>query len=146
MKKICIMLAVIAAMSSNAYAENVSKAYENVIVIKDGVTQDYTVSVLEEDGCTLAPMRTVFDLMHAKLTWDGMRKQIRTSVMGNIILSIGSPYVMVGGNNGTANYVMETYPRIYNDSTMVPLKFLQDALNIKINYAQNSNSLVLVTD
>lgn len=129
-----------------ASAADESTVHENVTVIKDGVTQDFTVTILSEDGCTFAPMRAVFEMMNAKLTWDGARNQIRTSVMGNIILSIGSKFVMVGGNNGTANYILDGYPRIYNDSTMVPLTFLRDALNIKINYAETSNTLVIITD
>lgn len=145
-KKICVILALLAAMSASVHAEDVSVLHENVIVIKDGVTMEGTVNVLEEDGVVLAPMRTVFDLMNAKLTWDGMRKQIRTSVMGNIILSIGSKRVMTGGNNGTASYVLETYPRVFRDATMVPTSFLKDALGCKVNYASNSNSLVIVTD
>lgn len=148
MKKFCIAAGIITSMIFAPYvhAEDVSKAYSNVIVIKDGQTQDIRVNVLAEDGCVFAPIRPIFNLMNAKITWDGARKQIRSSAMGNIVLSIGSNFVMKGGSNGVADYVLEGYPRIYEGSTMVPLKFLQDALNIKVSYAEASNTLVVVTE
>lgn len=148
MKKFCILAGIIMSMlfATYVHAEDVSRAYSNVIVIKDGQTQDIRVNVLAEDGCVFAPIRPIFSLMNAKITWDGERQQIRTSVMGNIILSIGSNFVMRGGNNGVADYVLEGYPRIYEGSTMVPLKFLQDALNVKVSFAETSNTLVVVTE
>jgi len=67
--------------------------------------------------------------MGAKVTWDGVKKQV-TIVQGSktIILTINSSKVLVNGKSAT----IDVPAKIINDRTMVPVRFVSEQLGYNV--------------
>ncbi len=83
------------------------------------------------NGTTMVPMRDVFEALGAKVNWDGSTKTI-TAVRSNkvINLTVGSSDALV--NNSTVS--LSEAPYVSAGTTMVPLRFVSEALGAKVNW------------
>lgn len=116
-------------------------AADNVEVYFNGEKKDFTVSVEQIDDAVLVPIRAIFELFNYKVEWNSMRQRITTTTaIGKLNIGIGS--VLVSQNDYQA-YVLSTYPRLINGTTMIPIDFASAATEASIQYAESSNSLVI---
>lgn len=137
LKKLFAFLAAGALMSGSFAAY----AADNVEVYHNGEKKDFAISVEMIDGTTLVPIRTIFEMFNYKVEWDSMRQRIRTTTaIGKLTIGIGS--VLVSQNDYQA-YVLSTYPRLINGTTMIPIEFASEATDSSIQYTESSNSLVI---
>ena len=80
---------------------------------------------------TMVPMRGVFDLVNAQMTWDNGRQKVTAISGGNMVeLYIGKSTAY---KNGKA-IKLEAPPEIYKGRTMVPLRFAVESLGLKVTW------------
>jgi|GEM_PF-6433270 len=80
---------------------------------------------------TLVPVRAVFESIGAEVTWDSDARRVTVSWTGNqAAVFIGSTTAWVNGSRRT----LDVAPRIVGDRTMVPLRFLAEALGLKVEW------------
>jgi hypothetical protein len=93
------------------------------------------------DGRVLVPLRGVFEQMGATVGWEPASQTVIADGNGrHIRIQIGSHDANVNGK------VMEldVPPQIMEDTTMVPLRFLGEALGARVDW-QPQNNLVAIT-
>lgn len=115
-----------------------------VTVTKDGAdfSVDIDGNVLQsevpptvENGTTLVPMRVIFETLGAKVDYDNTTKQI-TATKDDIIirLTLNSPTAYVNGQAKT----LAVPAKAVNGRTLVPLRFISEALGEDVKYVVKS--------
>lgn len=86
---------------------------------------------IDSNDRTLVPIRFIAEEMGAEVDWDG-KKQLVTIDKGNtaIELTIGERRAKVNGSWKT----FDTEAVLYNGRTMVPLRFISETLNAKVDW------------
>lgn len=121
---------VLAAESVSAAQVQLSE-YREVKVIIDGTTQTFSQPAVIVDGSTLVPMRGVFESLGATIKWDNATRTVTaTKDKTTIVLTIGKNYAHVNGTK----VVLAKEALILNGSTMVPLRFVAEALGSKVGW------------
>lgn len=102
-----------------------------VNVTIDGALQRLDQSAIVKNGSTLVPLRGVFEALKADVKWD-QKTQTVTATKGSsiIVLTIGKSTATVNGKIVTLSAKAE----IINGSTMVPLRFIAEALGAKVEW------------
>ena len=119
----------------NATTEN------NINVILNGNNLVFDQSPIIENGRTLVPMRTIFESMGATIEWN----EETQSVFGkkgnnNFKLQIGNNKAY---HNDT-EITLDVAPVILNGRTLVPVRFVAESLNAKVDWDEINNSVVIV--
>jgi len=120
-------LAMLAVAASGQFSDQVP-----VSVIVDGHRMVFADQrAIEVNGHVLVPMRGVFERLGAGVDWDGPNQTVIAYKAGlRISLEIGSSQATV--NDHTVN--MGVRARIIGGSTMVPLRFLSEALGAEVDW------------
>lgn len=106
----------------------------------DGVRIAFDVQPRVEAGIALAPFRQIFEHTGGRLYWFNTQKTVRAvNSTREIEIKIGDAKALV--NNDTVT--MERKPFIQSGRTIVPMTFIRDALNVKINYDEKSGRLLI---
>lgn len=101
----------------------------HVVVNGKEIQSDMPPILLE--GSTLIPVRSVFEEMGADISWDGDKQQAGVSFGGiNLILNVNDNKATVNGSV----YEMKIPPKVINDRTMIPLRFVAEALGMKVGW------------
>ena len=137
-KKICaILLAVLCAgTSASAY---IGQAEVNI----NGERQAETIYVEQIDGTTLVPIRPIFEKFNFNIQWDQKRKRIESiNKLGKCIIQVGAPVVALYKDlSNYEPYVLDTYVRITNNQTMIPMDFAAKCTGTTINFDEEANIL-----
>jgi LysM repeat protein len=107
----------------------------------DGRQIAFDVAPRVENGMPLAPFRQIFEHTGGRLYWFGGSAQTVKAVSEtrDIQIKIGNADASV--NNQKLS--MERKPYILGGRTIVPLSFVRDALNVKVNFDQKTGRLLL---
>jgi hypothetical protein len=91
----------------------------------------FDVKPVVKAGTTLVQMRPIFEYLSAKVVWNATTKQI-TATKGTtkILLRLGSKQATVNGQPRT----LSVPPQTIRGHTMVPLRFVSEALGTKVDY------------
>ena len=90
---------------------------------------------------TMIPVRLLTEALGASVEWiDTTRTVIVRSEEAVIKMTIGNRNYTIDGNN----YVMDTEPIIVNDRTLVPIRFISEALNCDVSWDQNTQTATIV--
>lgn len=117
-----------------------SRAAE-VKVYLDGNMLVFDQPPIIEDGRTLVPLRAVFEALGADVDWDGDTRTVTAQKEQlKIELQIGSKVAYV--NNQPVE--LDVPGRIVNDRTLVPLRFVSEALGARVDW-DGSASIVRIT-
>ncbi len=144
-KKIKVfILAMLAAAALPAYAAQIPEKTEisfkvgDSILTVNGEAMSVTAPYIVGDGTTLVPLRVITEAFGAEVSWDGETKSIDLKYPEvNITLQIGSKSALV--NTHAEELLAE--PELYNDTTMVPLRFISETFGAKVSY---DNGLITV--
>jgi len=119
----------------------ISSEYENdVKVIINGNELKFDVPVLIEKGTTLVPLRKISEELGAEVTWEEDTNTIKIIRDGKIIvLKIGSKTAMVDDKI----LEMEVEPRIIGDRTLVPLRFISEAVEAKVEWSDEDRLITI---
>jgi len=91
----------------------------------------------------MVPVRSVFEQMGATVDWDPTTQTVTANGNGNnVVLHIGDSIATV---NGETHY-LDLAPITIGDRTMVPMRFLGDALGGQVTWNGDSNLVAITTN
>ncbi|WP_349408734.1 stalk domain-containing protein [Pseudalkalibacillus sp. SCS-8] len=101
----------------------------------DGVKQTFDQPAILEKGRTLVPLRGVFEKMGASVTWDQDSSTVHVKKDDkHISLKVGSKTAYINGEKVT----LDVPSKMINYRTMVPLRFVSEALGAKVYWDSSS--------
>lgn len=91
---------------------------------------------------TMVPMRKIFEELDSYVEWNNQTKTI-TAIRGSkrIVLTIGSNTAIVNGQKIT----LDTPAQIVNTRTLIPLRFISEALGAKVDWNSQLKTVSVVT-
>jgi hypothetical protein len=113
---------------------------QEVRVKIDGNLIDLEQPALSIDGRTMVPVRGVFEKLGAEVKWDQATRTITAkSGSATIVLKAGSKTAYINGEAST----LDVPPRIINNYTLIPLRFVSEALGAKVSWHQASQTALI---
>ncbi|TVX88069.1 stalk domain-containing protein [Paenibacillus agilis] len=113
---------------------------KQINVFIEGHLQAYKQAPVSVNGNVLVPFRSIFESLGAKVKWNSNLRMITASREGTtIVLNLGSNVAYI---NGTA-ITMSTAPKLVNGVTMVPVRFVSEALGGKVEWNVAANSVIV---
>jgi len=113
------------------------------------VSVDYKLLDLSQppvvvDGTTLVPLRAISEALGAKVTWNPDTNEIDINRADNeVILTLDKKTAYVASED---RYVeMSQAPTIIGESTMVPLRFISEALDAIVNWNERIQLITIYT-
>lgn len=106
-------------------------AQQSATVTLNGQPLATSIPPAVENGRTLVPMRDIFEALGATVNWNAGDQSI-SALRGdtNIWLQIGNGVARVNDQSAT----LDQSPVIRNGSTLVPLRFVSEALGAQVNW------------
>lgn len=149
MKKFLMMLMVITILSVSSVM-----ASQEVIEVK---LNDKYIDFTDEKGNkvepalindrTMVPMRKIFETLGASIEWDGaLRKVTATTEDKKISLQIENENATIENleTNETKNIKLDSAPVILNERTMVPVRFIAEALDKQVGWDAENRVVVII--
>lgn len=94
---------------------------------------------VERDDRVLVPLRAIFEALGCEVLWNGETQEVRALKDGTeLALTIGSKAMVVNG----APYELEVPASLVHDRTMVPLRAVSEALDVRVVWNQFSRNTV----
>ncbi|MFF2796915.1 copper amine oxidase N-terminal domain-containing protein [Lysinibacillus xylanilyticus] len=136
-----LTLALILLVISFAFATS-TKAASAIKVEMDGDVIQFDQGAVSVNGRTLVPMRTIFEELESTVQWTAKTKTI-TANRGTkkITLVVGSKTATVNGQKIT----LDVPPQIINGRTLVPLRFISEALGAKVDWNNKTKTVSITT-
>ncbi|MCF2942998.1 stalk domain-containing protein [Paenibacillus tarimensis] len=108
----------------------------------DGVLQSYEQPPVNLGGSILVPMRSIFEALGSEIKWNGATRSVTSEKNGVVIkLTIDSKVATIQGKQITLN----TAPTIVNQATMVPIRFVSEALGADVIWDADSSTVRITT-
>ncbi|MEO6907119.1 MAG: DUF6600 domain-containing protein [Abditibacteriaceae bacterium] len=112
-------------------------------VMLNGTALNTSVSPIVENGSTLVPMRDIFEALGATVLWDQQNQTIRAQKGSTAIwLQIGNTNARVGNQQVALNQP----PILSMGSTLVPLRFVSEALGANVDWNGNTRVVQITTN
>ncbi len=114
-----------------------------VIQVKiNGTALDFEQPPVVVEGNTLVPLRAIFEKLGASIDWNEKNQSVLAKKgQTEIRLRIGSKQASVGDSNKT----LEVPAQIINGSTMVPVRFVSEALGANVKWDAAAQTVVITT-
>lgn len=113
----------------------VAPALTKVAVYLNNEKQNYTPGAYMKNGTTLVPMKAIFESLGATVSYDSATKKV-TAVKDSkkIVIGVGNKKAYVDAN-GTSSTITLSHPaEMYQGTTMVPLRFVSQALGANVTF------------
>jgi hypothetical protein len=112
-------------------------------VMLNGQPLATSVAPLVRNGRTLVPMRDIFEALGASVVWNPSTQEIRAQKDATRIwLQIGNRTARVGQDQKW----LEEAPMLYSGSTLVPLRFVSEALGANVGWDGATRVVSIMTD
>lgn len=126
------------------------KKYKNIkvlpvnSVISDKFNFKFDLPPVIKDGRTLIPVRAITEGLGATVDWDKETKKITiTKDDKTIELWLGKNIALVNGEE----VPLDTKPEILNSRTIVPVRFISETFNLKVNwYGDGEDTIEILED
>lgn len=124
---------------SPAYLANVRA--EVMLVLLGGSPVAFDVQPYERNGVALAPMRHVVEQAGGTVRWVGADRRVLAAAPSGtaIVVTIGSREAKIGERS----VAMKVAAFIQGGRTMVPVRFLGEALDMEVRYDPSSGNVLL---
>jgi hypothetical protein len=141
--KLAVAMALTCVATGSPHAVHAQTYYSaSPRVTLNGQPLATSVAPLVRSGRTLVPMRDIFEALGATVVWDGATREIRAQKADkNIWLQIGNRTARVDN----ASRWLEEAPAIYRGSTLVPLRFVSEALGADVAWDNSSRVVSILT-
>lgn len=97
---------------------------------------------INKDGRTLIPVRFVAENLGAAVEWEQKTKTATISKDGVVVqLSIGNNQMKVTENGSTNTVVMDTEAALTGNRTMVPIRYVAEALGAWVGYSNTYHTV-----
>lgn len=105
-------------------------------VIFDGKKMQFDVEPVVRNGRTLVPFRAIFEALGATVLWNGNTSSAIAEKDGTTVkITVGSNTAYVNGEP----YTLDAAPEMVSDRNMVPLRFISEAMNCKVDFMASDN-------
>lgn len=133
-----------AALTVSLLAASAASRADDIQVNVDGTPVAFgATKPVQINGSVFVPLRGVFQQMGAYVEYDSATRTIRANKqMTEVKLTIGNPRALVNGNV----LIMETPPSIIGGATMVPLRFLSQALGADVEWSSRNRMVSIMTN
>ncbi|MBQ7264839.1 MAG: hypothetical protein IJS61_01925 [Firmicutes bacterium] len=112
----------------------------NIKILLNGTPISFPESPTIIDGTTMVPMRAVFEALGAQVNWNGTTRCVDATKDGKTItLCIGEKSVQIDG----VTYNVSVAPYISGQSTMIPLRFVSEALGADVNWNGQTKTVTI---
>ena len=112
----------------------------------NGKKVKYDVEPIVENGRTLVPFRKLAEELGADVKWvDSEKKVIVTKGKTTIILVLGQITATIDENNNKKTTTLDVPAKLHNNRTMVPLRFVSEALKATVDYYPEGALVVINT-
>lgn len=133
MKKVFLLLSIMLLVITQSVF-----ATSDITIQIDGHIEEFSPGPVIENGSTLVPMRAFFETMGAKVDWNDDTKSITARRGSTLIgLTIGNLESYINGNK----YYLSIRPKIIDDKTYVPLRFIGESLGAEVLWNGNTRTI-----
>ncbi|MBO8127632.1 MAG: copper amine oxidase N-terminal domain-containing protein [Peptococcaceae bacterium] len=96
-----------------------------------------------EQGTTMVPYRIIAEALGTYVSWDGKEKKVSITGYGGeqVTLQIGSTTAVVGDRE----VPLRVPPRVKNNRTFVPLRFVAESLGCSVKWLPASHTVAVIT-
>ncbi|RAP28591.1 hypothetical protein C2W64_04647 [Brevibacillus laterosporus] len=117
---------------------------KDIVIFIDGELQIFKKAPVEINGRTLVPLRAIFEALGARVDWDEATQTVTAMKDGTTIkLTIGSKVAYKNGKKLN----LDVPAQLFNgDTTMVPIRFVSEALGAKVAWDGYSNAVIISND
>ena len=134
-RRLRVSLAVLCAMMvllAPAAGKPAAASAPQIALVIDGRAVTTDVPPLLRDGRTLVPIRVISEYLGARVTWDPAARRVDVVAPGGrtVALRVGSKDAQVNG----APVTLDVPAQIVNGRTMVPLRFIGEALGAEVTW------------
>ncbi len=136
-KWLSIVVAVIIILS-------VGSALAAPTVIMDGQQLIFEVPPTIENGTTLVPMRDIFNALGTEIEWDGTTQTVtanKKTLQQDISIKLTIGQTTAYKNHSPVK--LDVPAKIINQRTMVPLRFVSEALDVMVGWDANTQVISL---
>jgi len=121
-----------------AVAFTPARAEQEIQVFDNGVQLE--VETASMDGQTLIPMRAIFEVLGAEVTWDGATwTENATWNGGSLTLPIGSTEAILSGQT----VQLDVPAQLIDSRTMVPLRFVGESMGALVGWYGSSWTITI---
>ena len=112
-------------------------------VLLDGSQIPFDVSPTIENSRTLVPLRAIFEALGTDISWDESTRTITAIKTGiEVKLQIGSQTAYKNGSP----VILDVPAKIINERTLVPLRFVSEALGAKVGWHGRTQTINITSD
>jgi len=130
--------------------EKIMLANRPIALVVNGFTVPTTVSPVNQSGRVLVPVRALTEALDCSVAYDSKTKVIRIAdnatgallikmVIGNRTASVLTP------SGWYDDRVMDVPPQIINGSTMVPARFIGEAMDFHVEWSASKKAVTITT-
>lgn len=121
-------------------------ALTKVAVYLNNVKQSYTPSAYMKNGTTLVPMKPIFEALGATVSYDNATKKVTATKVGKkIVIGVGNKTAYVDANGTTSTISLSHPAEVYQGTTMVPLRFVSQALGAEVTIDEAKLTVYITT-
>ncbi len=117
-----------------------------VAVYLNNVKQNYTPSAYMKNGTTLVPMKPIFEALGATVSYESATKKV-TATKGSkkIVIGVGNKTAYIDANGTTSTINLSHPAEVYQGTTMVPLRFVSQALGAEVTFDEAKLTVYITT-
>ncbi len=141
MKKLILIVLSMTLIFSSICVINVN-AQGEIKVIIDGKEQSYDVMPVNVSGRVLVPLRGIFETLGADIVYTDETKRV-TATKGNTVVKLKIGYEEAYINQKKIN--LDVAAAIVSDRTMVPVRFVSEALGCKVSWDDTSKAVIITS-
>lgn len=129
------IIAMTCIVTFSLQGHNASAYFGTDVYVVNGQTQSYHNDAIMQNGVTLVPLRGVFETLGATVNWNAKDKTITAKNSTKTVwLMVGSKEAKINGNS----LAVSSAPIIKSGTTLVPLRFISEALGATVSWNQDS--------
>lgn len=115
---------------------------DRISVMVDGLSVNFDVKPIIEQGRTLVPFRALAEALNVRVDWDGNTQTIKAGdKQTNIQLQIGSSIAYIN----EIPVPLDVPPKIINGRTLIPLRFFSEAFNCSVEWIGATNEVNIIS-
>lgn len=116
---------------------------DNVTVMYNGEKMTFDVQPVIVNDRTMVPMRAIFEALGCSVSWDDATEQAIGIKNGKkVVVAIGNTTAYNGGKF----IEIDQPPLLIDDRTMVPLRFISEAYDCKVDWDEKTQTVTITND